>query len=82
MASFAPVVAPDVAPVVSKGTKQMGTEGLLLIRGPTNKLLLADSSPDGRFASDVKLWNDSVTSAQKPMKPMKPKQTPKELPSK
>jgi hypothetical protein len=40
----------------------MGTEGLHMIRGPPPlyKLLLMDTTPDGRFAADVKLWNDSA----------------------
>lgn len=40
----------------------MGTEGLHMIRGPPPlyKLLLIDTTPDGRFAADVKLWNESA----------------------
>ena len=37
------------------------TEGLQLVRDPiTGKLLLLDKTADNRFASDVKIWNESA----------------------
>lgn len=52
-----------------------GASGLQIILDvASGKLLLVDRSPDGRFAMDVRLWNESAVPPPEP--PPAPKRAP------